>query len=573
MNAATQENPPTARAASRDGLSSVEEDLSSALRGRLSTFVENGEHSAAVNSEPGPRVSPHFTRYLPLSVFATLAVIAGPVAVVTVLVPRDGVLWRLLAVILTVAGSLAIAAAGAWLWKRWPRSRELIFAELMLWGWVRRVWMERRLTRVQGVFEATREADRAVSIELLTLLSDLVQALDPYVHGHSRRVASLAGRIAREMSLSSIEIAKIESAALVHDVGKVYTPKEILHKPDRLTDHEFAVIKLHARDGADMVAEAGDPEIAAIVRHHHERLDGRGYPDGIAGEEIPLGSRIIAVADTFDAITSTRPYRPPRTHKEAIDILSDEAGKQLDVAVVAAFMTCYEARRPVSRSAFANAAPAQILTALKASSPGLTASSVMQTLPALGVAGVLATATASAPHHDKLEVRQGSGSAIAQSASSRAFARAGETSANGRMPATRRRRGGRERPRAQIAPPRRSAATGEPAPSAPATTVPGRPSHTGSGASSPTPAGPTPVTPAPPPTPTPTPTPPPPPIHVTTPTPPTLPSPPPPEASVEASPTPSVKVSVPSVTTPSVSTPVGEVPSVITPSVGLRIGG
>jgi putative nucleotidyltransferase with HDIG domain len=551
MNAAAEENLPVA---SNDSLLLIEDDLSSTLRGRLSVLVEDVEHSATRASQLGPRVSPHFIRYLPLSVLATLAVVVGPVAVVTVLVPRNGVFWKLLAVVLAVVGSLAIASAGAWLWKRWPRSRELIFAELMLWGWARRVWMERRLIRVQGVFESAREEDRAVSIELLTLLSDLVQALDPYVHGHSRRVASLAGRIAREMGLSPIEIAKVESAALVHDVGKIYTPKEILHKPDRLNDREFAIIKLHARDGADMVAEAGDPEIAAIVRHHHERLDGRGYPDGIAGDEIPLGSRIIAVADTFDAITSTRPYRPPRTHKEAIDILSAEADEQLDATVVAALMTCYAARRPVTGSAFANAAPAQILSALKASSPSLTASSIAHTLPALGVAGLLAAIPAL---HHKVGVQQGHRSTIARSVSNRVSVGASDANAkNGRMPVLRR-HGDRKSPRASIGPPRRNTAKSEPAtPFAPATAAPGHPSHSGAGVSSPTPGDSTPVTPGRPP------------IEVTSPTP-TTPSPP----TDEAPPTPSVKASVPSVTTPTVSTPVGEVPSVTTPRLGLQVGG
>jgi putative nucleotidyltransferase with HDIG domain len=564
MNAATEKNLPVATkknlpVATKDSSFCIEGDLSSALRGRLSMLVEDGEHSAARDSGPSPRISPRFIRYLPLSVLATLAVVAGPVAVVAVVVPRDGVFWRLLTVVLAVVGSLAIASAGAWLWKRWPRSQEMIFAELMLWGWVRRVWVERRLIRVQGVFESAREADRAVSFELLTLLSDLVQALDPYVHGHSRRVASLAGRIAHAMGLSSIEIAKIESASLMHDVGKIYTPKEILHKPDRLNDREFAIMKLHARDGADMVAEAGDPEIAAIVRHHHERLDGRGYPDGIAGDEIPLGSRIIAVADTFDAITSTRPYRPPRTHKEAIDILSNEAGKQLDAAVVAALMTCYAARRPVTGSAFANAAPAQILSALKASSPSLTASSVAHTLPALGVAGLLAAVPAL---HHKVGVQQGHRSTIARSVSNRVSVRAGGANAkDGRMPILRR-HGDRKSPRASIAPPLRNTAKSEPtAPSAPATATPGHPSHPGGGVSSPTPAGSTPVTPARPP------------IEVTSPTTPTTPSPPTHKAPVEVSPAPPVKISVPSVKTPPVSTPVGEVPSVTTPSLGIQVGG
>jgi putative nucleotidyltransferase with HDIG domain len=204
------------------------------------------------------------------------------------------------------------------------------------------------------------------------------------VHGHSRRVASYAGRIARELRLSPEEVASVETAALVHDVGKIYTPQEILHKPGRLTDRELAIVKLHARDGAEILADAGDPQLTEIVRHHHERLDGNGYPDGIAGSEIPLGSRIVAVADTFDAITSTRSYRPRRSHKEAIDILSNESGTQLDATVVAAFLACYVARRPVARSAFASVVSERFLSAIKASSTSLTAGSVAQTLPALG---------------------------------------------------------------------------------------------------------------------------------------------------------------------------------------------
>jgi putative nucleotidyltransferase with HDIG domain len=340
------------------------------------------------------RSSSQLTRYLPLSLVVTLVVIEGPALAVALLVPYRGVLWEALAVLLAVAGSLAGASASAWLWKRWLRSRELIFADLMLWSLLRQIRVQRRLIRVREVFEAAQEAGRPVSIELLTQLSDLVQALDPYLHGHSRRVAANARRIARELGLAPGEIAKIESAALLHDVGKIYTPSEILHKPGRLTDHEYAIIRLHAQDGAELVAAAGDPELAAIVRHHHERLDGGGYPDGIAGERIPPGSRIIAVADTFDAITSTRAYRHPRAHKRALDILAAESGKQLDATIVAAFMACYEARRPVARSAFAGAVPTRILAALKASTPSLTTGSLAQTLPAIGAAGVLAAAPA-----------------------------------------------------------------------------------------------------------------------------------------------------------------------------------
>ena len=367
-----------------------EDTLSSALEFRLSQLVEEREASGIRSSETRVAAPRHFLALLPLSVFATLMVIAGPVIAVAALVPRHGILWEMLAILLAVAGSLAIAAVGARLWMRWPRSREVIFAELMLWSWVRRFRAERRLARTRDLFEAARESDSTVSIELLTQLSDLHQAVDPYLHGHSRRVASYAEKIAREMRLPAEEIARVETAALVHDIGKIYTPQEILHKPGRLTDREYAIVKLHARDGAEILADAGDPRLTAIVRHHHERLDGKWYPDGIEAFEIPLGSRIIAVADTFDAITSTRPYRPPRSHKHAIDVLSKESGTQLDATVVAAFLACYAARRPVARSALAGAAVERLFSAIKVSSTNLIAGSIARTLPALGVAGVLA---------------------------------------------------------------------------------------------------------------------------------------------------------------------------------------
>jgi hypothetical protein len=152
--------------------------------------------------------------------------------------------------------------------------------------------------------------------------------------------------IARGLGLPNEEVARIRAAAAVHDVGKLRTPKAILNKPGRLTDEEFEVIKRHPVDGAAMVAALGDPELTRIVRHHHERLDGAGYPDRLQGEEIPLGARIIAVADTFDAITSARPYRDAAPHQKAIDILRKEAGAQLDPDAVRSFLAYYSGSRP-----------------------------------------------------------------------------------------------------------------------------------------------------------------------------------------------------------------------------------
>src|ERR1700735_499600 len=154
-------------------MSAEEDTLSSALNFRLSELVEESESSDTPGLGPRVALPRHFLAFLPVSVFATLMVVAGPVIVVTALVPDHGIFWEMLAVALAVVGSLAIASVGARLWMRWSRSREVIFAELMLWGWVRRFRAERRLARTRDLFESARESGSTVSIELLTQLSDL----------------------------------------------------------------------------------------------------------------------------------------------------------------------------------------------------------------------------------------------------------------------------------------------------------------------------------------------------------------------------------------------------------------
>jgi HD-GYP domain-containing protein (c-di-GMP phosphodiesterase class II) len=532
-----------------------EDTLASSLTFRLSELAVQNRRSEARSAQRVSRPR-QLVAFLPLSILATLAVIVGPVAVAAVLVTNRGILWELLAVLAVVAGSLAIASAGSWLWMRWPRSREMIFAELMLWGWVRRFWVEQRLARTRDLFESARASGSPVSIELLTQLSDQLQEVDPYVHGHSRRVASYAGRIAREMRLSSSEIGKIEAAALVHDVGKIYTPREILYKPERLTDREFAIVKLHPRDGAELLGDVGDSEITAIVLHHHERLDGNGYPDGIGGEAIPLGARIIAVADTFDAITSTRSYRPSRSHKDAIDILSAESGKQLDGTIVAAFLACYAARRPVARSAFAGAVPERLIAALKGSSTGLGAHSLAQTLPALGLAGVLAASPAL--QHARADTQHQATRSVASLVGDPAPIRANraETVAQtGRLTVVRQ----RQSPRAKAGPrgtgggdpsTKLRASAGEPQPPASSPAAPQSPAPPGAQTPKPAPVAPgsPPVT-AQPPQPAPT-----------------TPAPAPPQTPVAVSP-PAVEISVPTVSTPVVTLPTTVLPSVSTPSV------
>jgi HD-GYP domain-containing protein (c-di-GMP phosphodiesterase class II) len=331
-------------------------------------------------------------RYLPLAVIATGSVVVLPGFIMATLVPLRGVFSTVICAALAMVVSIAVARVETAVWARQRRSRDLLFADLMLWRWARRCWTERRLTQARELYESARKAGPGVSIDLLQRLSERLEARDSYTHGHSRRVARHAGRIARAMRLSPTEIAKIWTAATVHDVGKLHTPREILNNPGELTGREFAIVKLHPGEGANMLAEVGDPEIAAMVRYHHERIDGHGYPDGLTGSEIPLGARIIAVADTFDAITSGRSYQRAETHKKALDTLSREAGSHLDGAAVAAFLHGYSPRRSLALLAFAAAIPERIFAGLQAASPSLGVGAVGTTsiLPAVGAAGLFA---------------------------------------------------------------------------------------------------------------------------------------------------------------------------------------
>jgi putative nucleotidyltransferase with HDIG domain len=211
------------------------------------------------------------------------------------------------------------------------------------WSAERRLAAALQLLRGVG---GANDLSRGRRAELLTELAAELEARDPWTHGHSRRVADHAAMIAGRIGLSERQVRLVRAAAELHDVGKINTPRAVLHKPGKLTDVELGLIELHPVDGAEIVSTLGDPELTAMVRHHHERLDGSGYPDRLTAPDIPLGARIIAVADTFDAITSTRPYRQARTHHEALEILEQEAGVRLDPLGVSAFCECYSERRP-----------------------------------------------------------------------------------------------------------------------------------------------------------------------------------------------------------------------------------
>jgi putative nucleotidyltransferase with HDIG domain len=341
--------------------------------------------------------APNVKRYLPHALLATTFITVLPAAAVWAFVPTGSGALLVVSVPLAIAVSVAAASAGASFWMRRPGSRDLVFADLMLWGWLRRVRAERRLAHARQVLGLAPGGDaRGLTpdrrVEALTRLSELLESTLPDTYGHTRRVTRHAERIARAMHLAPEQVAKVRTAAALHDVGKIHTPREILNKPDRLTVNEYEIIKRHPSDGAEMVAGIEDPEITLMVRHHHERRDGQGYPDGLAGDEIPLGARIIAVADTFDAITSVRSYHGARTHKRALDVLASEAGDRLDATAVTAFLSYYSGRRAVAWSALIAAAPQRVFAWATNSGRGIGAStsSLVQALPAVGAAALLA---------------------------------------------------------------------------------------------------------------------------------------------------------------------------------------
>jgi HD-GYP domain-containing protein (c-di-GMP phosphodiesterase class II) len=182
------------------------------------------------------------------------------------------------------------------------------------------------------------DLERTFTTTLSTLMST-VEAKDDYTASHEEDVASMSERVALRMGLSPSHARDVRYAALLHDVGKVAVPSEILLKPGPLTETEWVAMRRHTVVGGDLVARIeAFAHLAPAVRASHERWDGDGYPDGIAGEEIPLAARIIATCDTYDAIVTDRPYRPARTVAQARQELCRVAGIQLDARVVEALL-------------------------------------------------------------------------------------------------------------------------------------------------------------------------------------------------------------------------------------------
>ncbi len=193
-------------------------------------------------------------------------------------------------------------------------------------------WAVAQFAAQQRAYEATVSA-----------LCQAVETKDFYTRGHSERVSRGAVMIATEIGMRPERVGAIRYAGMLHDVGKLGVPTSVLQKRSSLTDDEYAAVQLHPMRGLDIVREIGflDEALAGIM-HHHERIDGRGYPMGLAGDEIPEFARVLAVADAFDAMTSDRSYRGARPVPEAITELRKWAGKQFDPSFVDAFVTAIE---------------------------------------------------------------------------------------------------------------------------------------------------------------------------------------------------------------------------------------
>jgi putative nucleotidyltransferase with HDIG domain len=179
-------------------------------------------------------------------------------------------------------------------------------------------------------------------------LATAIDAKDEVTHGHIRRVQLAAVALAKELGIpDGPTIQAIEAAALLHDTGKIAVPEHILNKPGKLTAAEFEKMKLHAPIGAEILSAIDFPyPVVPIVRHHHENWDGTGYPDGLRGEAIPIGARILSVVDCFDALTSDRPYRRRMTNEAALAILLERRGTMYDPAIVDTFVRTYQRLMP-----------------------------------------------------------------------------------------------------------------------------------------------------------------------------------------------------------------------------------
>lgn len=187
--------------------------------------------------------------------------------------------------------------------------------------------------------------DRLLREAVLAMIAT-IEAKDSYTHGHSWRVSEYALLLGRGVGLSETELIQLELGALLHDVGKIGVPDAILVKPDKLSEEEYKLMKKHPLISVAIISHIGWlSDVVPIVKHHQERVDGLGYPDGLRGEKIPKFARMVYVADSFDAMTSDRPYRKGMSLQEAFMELEKNQGRQFDSDFVKIFIREYKKRQ------------------------------------------------------------------------------------------------------------------------------------------------------------------------------------------------------------------------------------
>ncbi len=215
--------------------------------------------------------------------------------------------------------------------------------------YIKKPWTpEELLLTVDKAFEASklsRENTKLIAdfkdlfSGTICAITDALDEKDKFTAGRSKRVSEYAIEIAKEMNLPDLELSKIEVAGLLHDIGMIGVPEDILHKVEKLSPEEHQKIQEHVQYGINILGSIKQLDsVVTIIKCHHERYDGSGYPSGLKGEEIPIGARIIGLADTFDALISTRAYRKPMTIEKAVELIKSFAGNQLDYNVVQAFL-------------------------------------------------------------------------------------------------------------------------------------------------------------------------------------------------------------------------------------------
>ncbi|MBI4681606.1 MAG: HD domain-containing protein [Nitrospirae bacterium] len=198
------------------------------------------------------------------------------------------------------------------------------------------------LNMLEDISESYKELEE-LFLKLILVMVNALDAKSPWTKGHSERVSTYAEQIAKEMLIDEDEIKDIKLAGLLHDIGKIGTYDYLLDKPGTLTKEEFDIVKKHPEQGADILKEIKQlRDIIPFIKYHHEKLDGNGYPQKLKGQRIPLGARILHVADSFDSMTSDRPYRPAPGIKYALSEFDKYKGTQFDSRVVDAFLKSLE---------------------------------------------------------------------------------------------------------------------------------------------------------------------------------------------------------------------------------------